>query len=123
MSGKLRIRGGAREVILFCMILLACESEEKIPSDILTPERMVSILSDVHIAEARVTQMKFKSMDSSVVVYDYLQKEIYKKYKTDSTEYKRSYDFYVSNPKMLEEIYSGVERKLLAREKKSNIKL
>jgi ferritin-like metal-binding protein YciE len=109
---------------LLCSILIfSCESAEKPPKDILSKDQMANILSDVHIAEARISQMHLKSMDSSVVIYDYLQKKIYKKYQTDSSEYKKSYNFYASNPESLEEIYNLVTKKIAVRAKKNNIKL
>jgi hypothetical protein len=101
----------------------SCDSEERPPEDVLPQDKMVAILSEIHIAESRIVQMHLKSMDSSVLMYDYFQKKLYKKHQTDSTQYKNSYDYYASDPKRLEDIYDKVAKKIEARQKKNNIKL
>lgn len=111
-------------ILLPLLIFLAsCDSEDSPPDNVLPSEQMVAILSDIHIAESRILQMHLKSMDSSVVMYDYFQNKLYKKHHTDSTQYKNSYDYYASDPKKLEAIYDKVAKKIEARQKKNNIRL
>jgi hypothetical protein len=109
-------------VLPLLLFFAACDFEDSPPDDVLAPDKMVAILTDVHIAEGRVSQMRFRSMDSSIVMYDYFQKKLYKKHQTDSAQYKNSYDYYSANPKKLEDIYDKVAKKIEARQKKNNIK-
>ncbi|WP_373512142.1 DUF4296 domain-containing protein [Persicitalea sp.] len=102
--------------------LLACDGENSPPSGLIPQEKMAEILTDIHIAEARVTNMQLRSLDSSVFLYDNLQERIWKKNKVDTSLYRKSYTFYTSHPTLLAEIYDRVEKKLEAREKKKNIK-
>lgn len=84
---------------------------------------MVNILTDIHIAEAKTTAMQLRSLDSSVIVYEKLQKEIWEKYKVDTLLYQKSYSFYTSHPSHLTDIYEQVEKKIEAKEKKKPVKL
>lgn len=84
---------------------------------------MADILSDIHIAEARITSMQLRSLDSSVIVYGELQRQIWEKHKVDTLLYKESYSFYTSHPGYLTAIYEQVEKKLEEKEKKKPLKL
>lgn len=101
----------------------ACDREEKPPGDLIPEDKMAAILADIHVAEARVTNMQLHSLDSSVLVYEKMQEQIWKKHKVDTLSYRKSYSFYTSHPAYLAGIYDEVEKKLEAREKKKRIKL
>lgn len=123
MSGKSNSSLFKIILVPFLFFLAACDSEDSPPDDVLSSDQMVAILSDIHIAESRIMQMHLKSMDSSVVMYDYFQKKLYTKHHTDSTQYKNSYNYYASDPKKLEAIYDRVAKKIEARQKKNSIRL
>jgi hypothetical protein len=101
---------------------ISCSSEEKPPKSALTQEQMASILTDVHIAESRVTKLQLKSSDSSLLVFEKLKKEIWKKHKVDTLVYRSSYDYYMTHPKQMTEIYEKVNKKIELQEKNNNVK-
>lgn len=105
------------------LCLSACDSEEKPPADLLSEEKMAAILADIHVAEARVTNMQLRSLDSSVLVFEQLQQQIWKKHQVDTSLYHKSYTFYTTHPAYLTEIYDKVEKKLEVREKKKSLQL
>lgn len=102
--------------------ITACSSNEKLPQSALTQEQMASILADVHIAESRVTKLQLKSSDSSLLVFEKLKKEIWKKHKVDTLVYRNSYDYYMTHPKQMSRIYESVNKKIELREKQNNVK-
>ena len=104
------------------LMLLACSEEEKRPGDLISEDKMAQILADIHLAEAQVTNLQLRSLDSSVTVYEELQQKIWKKYQVDTLLYRKSYSFYTSHPAYLAEIYEQVEKNLDRREKKKEIK-
>jgi len=99
-----------RWVVIFAM--LSCARTADIPDDILNQEKMANILTDIHLAEARVSKFNFRSMDSSVVMFNQLQQEIWTKHSVDSSLYKKSYAYYATNPELLGEIYEIVNKNL-----------
>ncbi len=107
---------------LFMGGLLACDGDASPPDGLIAQDKMAEILTQIHVAEARVTNMQLKSQDSSIFVYDKLQKMIWKKNKVDTSLYRKSYTYYTSHPVLLTEIYDQVEKNMEAREKKKNIK-
>ncbi len=107
----------------FVLGLLACGSDDKPPGDLIPQDKMAKILADIHVAEAQVTNLQLRSLDSSVTVYGELQQKIWKKYSVDTLLYRKSYSFYTSHPAYLVAIYDKVEKNLENREKRKQIKL
>lgn len=104
---------------LFLILLIAfaaCKEDKNRSEDILSKEQMVSVLTDIHIAEAQVG-MKNLPLDSSKKVFTSFENEILKKYKIDSAVFKRSYQYYLKeNLKEMDVIYSAVVDSLSMRE-------
>ncbi len=107
-------------VILFACLLSACVNPPEPPSGTLSKDKMVKILTEIHLAEAAAQQAGFLEADSTQVYYKYLEKKIFRKYKTDSTHYHDSYSFYTDHPKLLQEIYTIVVDTLAARQTKES---
>jgi hypothetical protein len=78
---------------------------------------MAHILTEVHLAEARVTKMNRVSQDSNTLIYKHLEKQIFRKYKVDTAAYSKSYTYYSSDPDQLAEIYKKVTEELERRKK------
>ncbi len=105
------------------IIFAGCTKEEKPPEGTLSEEKMALILTDIHIAESRVTRLQLKSLDSSILIFDKLKKQIWEKNKVDTVAYRNSYNYYMTHPEYMSRIYENVAKKIEAREKKKDIKL
>lgn len=105
------------------IIFAGCTKEEKPPEGTLSEEKMADILTDIHIAESRITRLQLKSLDSSILIFDQLKKQIWKKNKVDTVLYRSSYDYYMTHPQHMTRIYEQVAKKIELREKKNDIKL
>ena len=84
---------------------------------------MALILTDIHVAESRVTKLQLKSLDSSLMIFNKLKADIWKKHKVDTLNYRNSYSYYMSHPKQMSEIYEKVNKDIELREKTNSIKL
>ena len=104
------------------MIFAGCYKEETPPDGTLSEEKMADILTDIHIAESRVTRLQLKSLDSSILIFDQLKQEVWKKNKVDTLVYKNSYSFYMTHPQYMTRIYENVVKQIEQREKTKNIK-
>lgn len=104
------------------LIFAGCNKEETPPEGTLPEEKMADILTDIHIAESRVTRLQLKSLDSSILIFDQLKKDVWKKHKVDTVLYRSSYNFYMTHPDYMTRIYDKVGKKIEAREKTKNIK-
>jgi hypothetical protein len=102
--------------------LFSCVTEDTPPQGTLSEKDMAMILTEVHLAEARTSQLNLKTQDSSLLVYNHLKNQIWTKLKVDTLVYKESYAFYVTHPNQLERIYDQVKKELEKREQ-SNTKM
>ncbi len=99
--------------LLSLWLLAACTAPEDAQPDNLIPEtRMADILTQIHIAEARVSRIGLATSDSSNIVYKRLEKQIFRQLKVDTSAYTKSYIHYSSHPRQMERIYKLVTENL-----------
>ncbi|MFD2571367.1 DUF4296 domain-containing protein [Spirosoma soli] len=94
-------------------LMMACSpSDDQRPDSLIPEERMAAILTEVHLAETRVSRLGLRSADSSNIVYKHLENQIFKKFQVDTASYRKSYIFYSSHPQQMETIYKQVTENL-----------
>jgi hypothetical protein len=112
-----------RKPLFACLIVVtfACVEAPKPPEGTLSKEKMVKILMDIHIAEAKTGRLTFRSVDSSKVLFRRLELDIFKKHNVDTATYRKSFEFYLQNTTYLDEIYAAVVDSLSYRESIGNM--
>ncbi|WP_299454280.1 DUF4296 domain-containing protein [uncultured Microscilla sp.] len=105
-----------KNFIYTCIVVLivACSNKKEIPKDIIPKEKMVNMLVDIHLEESKIDASRYLLRDSAQVAYFKAQVGIFKKYKTDSTHYYKSYDYYFENMNHMKDIYTEVAEKMKA---------
>ncbi|AKD53717.1 DUF4296 domain-containing protein [Spirosoma radiotolerans] len=107
-------------LLLSGWLVSACTApENKPPENLISEAKMADILTEVHMAEARISRINLRSVDSSQIVYKRLENQIFKKFGVDTATYRKSYIFYSSHPADMEAIYKQVTEEL---QKKTKIK-
>ncbi|MFN3784903.1 MAG: DUF4296 domain-containing protein [Spirosomataceae bacterium] len=115
---KLRLKlRKLKQIILFyplsiSMFVWACVGNTPIPENIIPQKKMVDALVEFHLLDANVSRMNFVDLDSAKVAFHYYEKKIYAKYRVDSAQYAKSYQFYGEHPELMLEIYQAVSQKL-----------
>ena len=91
------------------LALPACQRPEEPlrPTGLLTKERLVPVIADLHVLEARVEGSRL-SPDSSRALYLAEQKSILWKRGVSDSAFRRSYRYYGIHGKDLDEIYGAV---------------
>ncbi|QRR04273.1 DUF4296 domain-containing protein [Dyadobacter sandarakinus] len=117
------LRGLAALYALPALLLAGCGGDNTLPANTLSEEQMSNILADIHLAESRVNRLQLRSLDSSLMLFNRLKSDIWKKYKVDTLAYRESYNYYMTHPEVMTRIYEKVGKKIEQREKSSNIKL
>jgi len=95
--------------LIICCFLLACSNpKEGIPEGILAEKELVSILKEVHLAEANFELLRKnkKELAQNTLLSSY--QEIYSKYNIDKNEFQQTIEYYSNYPEKLEGIYSKV---------------
>ncbi|WP_420580920.1 DUF4296 domain-containing protein [Reichenbachiella sp.] len=75
--------------------------------EVIPPSKMIELLIDIHILEARVDKLRITN-DSSFAVFNTLEKEIFDLNDITKEEYERSFQHYLARPRELDQIYSVV---------------
>jgi hypothetical protein len=119
----LNFPNGLIHFLTVALLFIGCVSDEKAPKDTMSEEQMAAVLTDIHLAESRVNRLQLRSLDSSLMIFNKLKSDIWKKHKVDTTAYRKSYDYYMTRPEMMTRIYEKVNKKIEIREKTNNIKL
>jgi hypothetical protein len=105
-----------KKILFLFLLLTACTESPKPPPGTLDKDRMINILIDIHIAEAKAGGASLRSQDSATVYYKVLEGDVFKKHGVDSTTYYNSYRYYMRNIKEMDQIYAAVVDSLSLRE-------
>ncbi|GAB3333685.1 hypothetical protein GCM10027299_41440 [Larkinella ripae] len=104
--------------VLLTVLLPACQnSTVEAPKNLIPETTMARILTEIHLAEARVTKLNRISQDSNTLIYKRLEKHIFQKFQVDTAAYSKSYTYYSSDPEKLADIYKQVTEELERRKK------
>ncbi|MGB3587805.1 MAG: DUF4296 domain-containing protein [Tunicatimonas sp.] len=94
-----------------CLLLGACKSSEQPierPTDLLDKSIMTSILIDLHLAEAKMSYTGSRNADSIEIIYRNYEYAIFEDHKVTDSVYFRSYEYYLDQMEVMEQIYSAV---------------
>lgn len=95
-------------LLLLPILLVSCDSEKKqTPHGLISKDTMVMVLSDLHIAQARVG-VKNLPQDSSDIYYMALKYKILDSFNIQEEAFKNSYSYYLSHVEDMDGIYSRV---------------
>ncbi|MDX2303182.1 MAG: DUF4296 domain-containing protein [Microscillaceae bacterium] len=92
--------------------LVACAHLEEDSSGIYPKEKMIQVLTDIHLAEGRIEASGYRNIDSARADYKKQEEQIFKKHKLDTAKYRRSFVFYSENIASLSEIYTVIHDSL-----------
>jgi len=100
-------------IILFFLvltILCSCNSDNA-PDGVLKKAAMINVLTEVHIVDG--TLISISQAPDSLYKYGYQKySAVFKKYGTDSAEFKRSFKYYSLKPAALTDMYTEVLKKI-----------
>lgn len=82
-------------LLLAVLLVTACSQEEEKPGNLLTKETMVRVLADMHIAEAKVKNLRV-STDSARQVYSIYELKIFDEWNITPEQYTQSYEYYLT---------------------------
>ncbi len=93
--------------LLFTVLFLwACTSEHKdLPEGVLAKDKMILVLSDVHLAESAVAYQEL-NRDTSIFLYRELEAQIFRKHGITRTDFLKSYAWYAEHIDEYKELYS-----------------
>ena len=95
-------------IFLLSLLIYSCSSNDKvnIPADILPPDTMVQVLTDIHLTQAS-HQMAIPidtSDTTALITFNY----VWKKHHITDSMYKKNLAFYSIHTRLLDSIYEKV---------------
>lgn len=96
-------------IAICILIATSCSSPVKRPKDIIAPDKMVLILTDVHLTEGAKTGRQV--MGDTLRVETYYQK-VFNKYGTSLAQFNKSFAYYTKHPDEMNTIYEQVVESL-----------
>jgi hypothetical protein len=107
--------------ILSLAVLAACGPESKNrPNNLLPEEKMVQILADVHIAEARI-ETNVIYPDTALMIFNREQKRILERYGVDEEQFRETYRYYLNNIRQMDRLYETILDTLSVREARHRV--
>lgn len=100
---------GIKIAFIWLLSFISCKTED---TKTIEKVKIAQIIGDLHWIEAKVSRFNFRNQDSTKVAFRELEKEIYKKHKTDSATFNKNYDLYSKNKSEMKEIYEAAEKYL-----------
>ncbi len=95
-------------IVLLVALLISCVDETKsIPATVLQPNKMVKVMTDIHLIEGELTLRRL-TKDSSALLYLLYKKELFRKYAIDDSVYTRSFNYYNTHPELIDKIYGRI---------------
>ena len=94
----------------FILLVLGFGCKPKVPDGIIDREKMEGILFDIHLVDGYLSSIYVQ--DSTRKVGAAYYNGIYKKYNTDSIQYRKSLMYYNQNPELLKGMYTAISSKL-----------
>jgi hypothetical protein len=107
-------------VVLLLVILTSCKKELKAPENLLDKTRMVDVLIDIHLLEAKLDALSIDK-DSTTILYRAYELEVFEKHQITPELYQESYQWHFSHLRSLNDIYATVIDSLMLRQQSKNL--
>ena len=98
------------------IFLTGCVKESRPPEGLISKEKMISFLIDLHIHETKASLSRMNK-DSVRVFFPEVEQRLFEKHGIDDSLYMVSFNYYLEEVKLMEEIYSAVVDSLSLRER------
>lgn len=107
-----------KKLLLVCLLFMGpgCITKQKPSENIMSQQEMVDFLIDLHIIEGKISISRIPN-DSIKLFFQDIEDSLYKKHHVTDSIYKKSYQYYLENIDLMEEIYSAVVDSLSLRER------
>ena len=107
-----------KKVFLAMLLLLSsgCVKESKPPEGLLSKEEMISFLIDLHIHETKATISRMNK-DSIRAFFPEVEQHLFEKHGIDDSVYLLSFQYYLREIQVMEEIYTAIVDSLSLRQR------
>lgn len=92
--------------IIFCFLLFSCgEKKEEIPSDVISEEKMITIMTEIELTQALI---KLKASVQDTINEKQLYDEVYTEFDISEEMFNKSVEYYCEDPNKIKDMYNKV---------------
>jgi hypothetical protein len=102
---------------LFAFLLSCGEKKKEDTKGILKKSELSAFLIEIYMGEARIDNLSL-SKDSAIKLFLPYEEKLMKKFNLNDSTLKKTYEYYLANPKEMEAVYDAVIDTLSLREQK-----
>jgi Domain of unknown function (DUF4296) len=102
-------------LLIVFVTLTHCGSGSAKPSAVLSKDKLTSLIIEIYLAEAKMDAIPVPK-DSSIKFFIPREKKIFEKLGVHDSTLKVTYEYYLSHPKEMEQVYDAVIDSLNLRE-------
>ncbi|MEK6548334.1 MAG: DUF4296 domain-containing protein [Bacteroidota bacterium] len=102
---------------IFILLLTCWACSDSKPSNRLSEDQMAEILADIHLDEGKISSLNIVSADTSVILYNQLERATLKRHGVDSTQFAKSFASYVQEPQDFIDLYKKVNAALAKKQR------
>jgi len=114
-----------KKAFFIALLFAACSNEvaktEK-PKPFIDEEKMAEVLIDLHLAEATLSPMMPNAYDSAALFTIKNMKGVLEKHQIVDSVFRKNFDYYITQPEKLAEIYDQVIQELSKQQAEALIK-
>ena len=104
-------------ILSILILVLSCQRKDKVPEGILTRDQMVSVMSELYVLEQKLSTLGIKR-DSIAQIFQEMKDPIFENAGITDSVFKRSLNYYMDHPQVLEGIYTSLVDSLNLREQR-----
>ena len=91
-------------MFILCVSLASCFKEIPTTEAVLPQEKMVQVLTDIHLAESMLSEIKHRPTQDSLAIAYYAH--IMALHEIDAEQFDQSMNAYFTNPSLMDSLYS-----------------
>jgi len=100
-------------IIFLAVFSCASDGYKKVPENLITEEKFVDLMVEMHLIEANINQRFVKLVDSTDTSFGYYR-YLFDKYEVKKVDFDSTFNYYSRNPDKLDLVYDQVQERLKA---------
>ena len=106
-------------LVIMIILGLSCCRKKHAPEGILTQDQMVSVMSELYVAEQKISTLGVKR-DSLALIFDVMKEKVFAKAGVTDSVFRKSLNYYMDHPMDLETVYISLVDSLNLREQRAS---
>lgn len=100
-------------ILTLAMFSCASEGYKEVPKNMISEEKFIDLMVEMHLIEANINQRFVKLVDTTDTSFGYYR-YLFDKYEVKKVDFDSTFNYYARNPQLLDGVYDKVQERLKA---------